>query len=226
MTKKYVVLFSEAVSKTAESTARALAQSANHVVYVLHRDGEKQIADSFVRTLEIKERRQEMLKEAMQCIGREQGKIDMLVLSAGRHCACDGKITERHDYEKLMDVLDENVIGTLEVVKSATDLLRVGGGKRIALLTERDSGINLTRRESDYGYFMSLAALNMMEKVLFNTFRPEGFTFRCYAADGIGGMSPESYLLSNLCDDPEDAYIHSDENRIVMRNRKLCELPW
>ena len=64
MTKKYVVLFSEAVSKTAESTARALAQSANHVVYVLHRDGEKQIADSFVRTLEIKERRQEMLKEA------------------------------------------------------------------------------------------------------------------------------------------------------------------
>lgn len=176
--------------------------------------------------ISVEERRQDKLSDAMKYIETEQGCIDMLMLSAGKRCEQDGRLTDGHDYEALLEVIDENVIGSIEVVQAALNLMRKGKGKRIALLTERASSINLNQEVQNYGYLMSLAALNMLEKLLFNELRPEGFTFRCYAC-GIGkGMSAATYLCSNLSYDKDDAYIHSDENRIVMRDEMLCELPW
>lgn len=119
------------------------------------------------------------------------------------------------------------VVSAFSTVNAALPLLRAGKGKRIAVLTEEKSSINLHRGEDDYAYQMSLASLNMMERILFNALRPEGFTFRNYAeSEVLGGMDAELYFQSNLCYDANDAYIHSDENRLVMRNAQLCELPW
>lgn len=223
---KQTVVFSGIENEYSYQTAVAFSKLPDYVVYVLHINGEKTVEDDNLNFIEIEERRQDKLAEAMKQIENGQGCIDMLIISAGKHCQQDGKITEKHDYEALLTVLDENVIGNLEVVHAALGLMRKGSGKRIALLTERKSSINLNKNVDDYGYLMSLAALNMMEKVLFNTLRPEGFTFRCFACDNSGGISPDIYLRKNLCYDKDDAYIHSDENRIVMRDGMLCELPW
>ena len=223
---KQTIVFSGIDNENAYRTAQAFSKQSEYAVYVLHKEGERQVPDGRIKVLEIAQRRQEALADAMKCIETEAGGIVMLVLSAGRHCDVDGSITDGHHYEELLAVIDENVVGTLEVVKAALELMRRGKGKRIALLTETASSINLNQEERDYGYLMSLAALNMMEKVLFNTLRPEGFTFRCYAADGESGMPAWAYLSGKLCYDKDDAYIHSEENRIVMRNGMLCEIPW
>ena len=67
----------------------------------------------------------------------------------------------------------------------------------------------------------------MMGKLYFNRLRPEGFTFRWYCAEeGSGGMSAGEYLLSGLCYDEKEPYIHSDENRLVMRDAYLREVAW
>lgn len=223
---KQTVVFSEIENQNSYRTAVAFSKMSDYVVYVLHKEGERQAEDADINVIEIEERRQDKLAEAMKRIEVEQGGIDMLVLSAGKHCAQDGKITDGHDYEALLEVIDENVIGTIEVVQAALELMRKGTGKRIAVLTERASSINLNKEVQDYGYLMSLAALNMLEHLLFNQLRPEGFTFRCYACGDGNGMPAEAYLRMKLCYDKDDAYIHSEENRIVMRDEMLCELPW
>lgn len=220
------VVFSEIESENSYFTAVAFSRSPEYAVYALHKQGERAAENADIRILEIEERRQDKLAEALGRIEDEQGSIDMLVLSAGKHCENDGKITDEHNYEALLEAIDENVIGTLEVALASLELMRKGSGKRIALLTEKRSSINLNKDREDYGYLMSLAALNMMEKLLFNTLRPENFTFRCYACGETDGMSAVEYLQGKLCYDKDDAYIHSDENRIVMRDGMLCEIPW
>lgn len=220
---KQVILFSELESKGARRTAWRLSKQGN-LVYALAGKGED-TKEQGIYYLETDRGSEEDIRKAISRI--PENYLDLLVISAGKHCAGDKTITEPHDYEELLRVLNENVVSAFLTVNAALPLLRAGKGKRIAVLTEEKSSINLHRGEEDYGYQMSLASLNMMERILFNALRPEGFTFRNYAESEIsGGMGADLYLQSNLCYDANDAYIHSDENRLVMRNAKLCELPW
>ncbi len=227
---KQTIVFAEIENENSYRTAVAFSRKTDYVVYVLHKEGERAVDATDIRVIEVEERRQEKLAPAMARIEAEQGSIDMLVLSAGKHCAQDGRITQAHDYEALLAVMDENIIGTVEVVQAFLELLRKGKGKRIALLTDKAASISLNKGVEDYGYLMSLAALSMLEKLLFNQLRPEGFTFRCYAFEGeqrkTSGVAAEDYLTMPLCYDAEDAFIHSEENRVVMRDRMLCEIPW
>lgn len=223
---KQTVVFSDIRSENAYRTAVAFSEMPEYVVYVLHKEGEGQTGNTNLNVIELEARRQDKLAEAMKRIEEERGSIDMLVLAAGTHCEQDGRIAAGHNYEALLEVVDENVIGAVEVVRAAIELMRKGTGKRIAVLTEKASSINLNKDVQDYGYNMSLAALNMLEHLLFNQLRPEGFTFRCYACGDGSGISAEDYLTMKLCYDKDDAYIHSEENRIVMRDAMLCELPW
>ncbi len=223
---KQTIIFSEIENENVYRTAVAFAQSPDCEVYVLHKANERTVENADIHVIEIEERRQDKLAEALKCIEAEQGSIDMLVLSAGRHCQTDGKITDGHDYVALLEVVDENVVGNVEVAQACLELMRKGNGKRIALLTDKASSINLNKDVKDFGYHMSVAALNMLEKLLFNQLRPEGFTFRCYAYGDGNGMPADAYLRMKFSYDESDAYIHSEENRLVMRDEMLCEIPW
>lgn len=67
----------------------------------------------------------------------------------------------------------------------------------------------------------------MMEKLYFNQLRPEGFTFRCFgSSEEEGGITAGEYIMNALCYDPKEPYIHSDENRLVMRDHHYREIPW
>lgn len=159
------------------------------------------------------------------------GKLDLLVVGAGEHLPGDGEVGS-HDYEAMMDVIGRNADGAYRLVEAFLPLLRAGEGKRIAVLTERSSSVSYCGQTGDFAYQMSLAMVNMMEKIYFNALRPEGFTFRNLAVDSnaegtpAGGMGVKEYLEHGLCYDPDEPYIHSDENRLVMRDRLHREIPW
>lgn len=222
------ILFSEIKNQAVANIAAAFAKNPENKVYALQAPGEFCAVKSGqqITLLEIPCRRQDAIGKALEQMAEEIKSVDMLVLSAGSHCPKDGDILEQHDYQTLLDIMDENVIGNLEVVKASLELLRRGEKKRVALLTEKAGSINLNQGTEDFGHLMSLASLHMMEKVLFNTLRPEGFTFRCIAIDRKGGMAPDIYLQMNLSDVAGDDYIHADENRLVMRDQMMCEVPW
>ena len=134
-------------------------------------------------------------------------------------------ISDDLDFEELSKGLSIHVSSLLESVKAAIPLFNKDGLKRIALITDKYSSIRESCETEDYAYHMLEAAANMMMKLLFNIYKPEGFTFRCYA-DSKEGIPASEYLLTDQSYIETDAYIHSDENRLVMRDGLLREISW
>lgn len=111
---------------------------------------------------------------------QEEGRLDILLLGVDEQIPQDGTVNEKHDCEKLLEVLSGQINGGQEAIEAALPLLR-----------------------------------------------PEGFTFRWYCAEEhSGGMTAGEYLLSGLCYDAREPYLHSDENRFVMRDACLREIAW
>lgn len=182
------------------------------------------IHDCKVYTLS--EQRQDV-EALLEEIEQKEGKLDLLLLGAGGQIPQDGAIGEKHDWEKILEVLSEQINRTQNVIDAALPLLRKGDLKRIGMITKKDSSISYCKDASNYGQHMTWAGLNMLGKLYFNLLRPEGFTFRWYCAEeNAKGMSAGEYLLSGLCYDAKEPYIHSDENRLVMRDFYLKEIPW
>ena len=137
-----------------------------------------------------------------------------------------GEIGAGHDSAVLVDAMMRNVYGSRSTAEAFLPLLR-RGMKRIAAITEIESSNSWSTGKTDLAYHASLAGLNMMGKILFNHLRPEGFTFRWYCDDGApGGMCAADYITSGLCYDEKEPYIHSDENRLVLRDAWLREISW
>lgn len=160
-------------------------------------------------------------------IAQKEGKIDILLLGIDEQMPGDGMIGDGHDCEQLLKTVSGLINRTQEVIEAALPLLRMGDLKRIGMITGKESSISNCKADSNYGQHMAWAGLNMAGKLYFNLLRPEGFTFRWYCAEeNAGGMSAGEYLLSNLCYDAKEPYIHSDENRFVMRDAYLREVAW
>ena len=160
-------------------------------------------------------------------IDRTEGRIDILLLGAGGQIPTDGAIGEGLDCELLLEEISGQINRMQEAIEASLPLLRKGETKCIGMITERASSISYCRDDRDYGRHMAWAGMNMVGKLYFNLLRPEGFRFRWYCAEeGSGGMTAGEYLLTRLCYDEKEPYIHSDENRLVMRDAYLREVPW
>lgn len=167
------------------------------------------------------------IRRLTEQIDQEEGRLDILLLSISEQIPQDGTIGEKHDCGMLLEILSGQINRTQEVIDAALLLLRRDGLKRIGMITKKASSISYCEEDSNYGRHMVWAGLNMMGKLYFNLLRPEGFTFRWYLAEEkSGGMSAGEYLLSSLCYDAKEPYIHSDENRLVMRDAYLRETAW
>lgn len=160
-------------------------------------------------------------------IERNEGKVDLLLLGVHERMQEDGAIGTKRDCGALLEMLCGQINRIQDAIEATIPLLRKGELKRIGMITKKESSISNCRDDCNYGQHMAWAGINMVGKLYFNLLRPEGFTFRCYCAEeNAGGMTAGEYLLSGFCYDPNEPYIHSDENRFVMRDSHLREIPW
>ena len=167
------------------------------------------------------------IRTLLEEIEQKEGRIDILLLGAGGQIPSDGAIGEKHDCEMLLEEVSGQINRMQEAIEASLPLLRKGETKCIGMITGRASSISYCRDDRDYGRHMAWAGLNMAGKLYFNRLRPEGFRFRWYCAgEDPGGMTAGEYLLSKLCYDEKEPYIHSDENRLVMRDAFLREVAW
>lgn len=167
------------------------------------------------------------IKSLLKDIDQREGKLDILLLGVDERISQDGVIGEKHDCEMLLGALSGQIIRVQEAIDAALPLLRRSDEKCIGMITKEESSISNCKDDRNYGQHMVWAGLNMVGKLYFNLLRPEGFRFRWYCAkDNSGGMSAGEYLLSRLCYDAEEPYLHSDENRFVMRDAYLREIAW
>lgn len=163
--------------------------------------------------------------QAVQALADTYDYLDMLVLGVPP-CTEDGPIGTGHDLDAMLDQLVYLGRGTANLVEACLPKLRKGM-KRIACITEPEGSHFLGCEAGNLLRHQMLAALNMLGKELFNKLRPEGFTFRWFCeGDTPGPMGAGEYLLARLSYHPDEAAIHSDENRLVIRDGALREIPW
>lgn len=230
------ILFSEIERKEACTTAEALVRREGFQVYVLQCP-EEQVLCEGVTVLPVAKRRQGEIEEALKKANLDT--LDLLVLSASQHAPMDGKVGSGRDYEAMLNVLAENVNGNLETVRAALPYMERGEKKRIALLSDKSASVTAGRETEDYAYLMSQAALHMVEKLLFNQLRKKGYTFRCYgldkefekntgdnAASKSSGITPAEYFLMDFSYCVTEPACHNEEDRFVMRDQQLLEIPF
>jgi len=160
-------------------------------------------------------------------IEQKEGHLDLLVLNTPT-CFGDTESLSPDDTERLLKLLDEQIFGIQRLIEASIPLMQKGELKRIGMITGTSSSIRLCQDTENFGEHMTLAGINMVGKLYFNRLRPEGFTFRwfCNNPELKGGIKAGEYLLMNFCFDPKEPYIHSDENRFVMRDGYLQEISW
>lgn len=167
------------------------------------------------------------IKELLSEIEQTEGFVDLLLFGVIDQLPEDGVIGTGHDYDLLLNIVGEQINRVQNAIEATLPLLRKGNLKRIGMITKRASSVSSCKDTCNYGQHMAWAGLNMIGKIYFNLLRPEGFTFRWYCSEeNAGGMSAGEYFLSGLCYDPNEPYCHSDENRFVMRDSYLREIPW
>ncbi len=158
-------------------------------------------------------------------IERRYGKLDILILGTVDKTT-DGAVGAGHDYERFTEIVTKNVSACRGLIETFYPLL-IKGMKRIACITEKESSNGWSEGTENLAYASSLAAVNMLGRMMFNKLRPEGFTFRWFCeGNETGGMCAAAYIASALCYDPKEPYTHSDENRFVLRDAYLREISW
>ena len=167
--------------------------------------------------------------------------LDLLVNNAGISTKIKTiTIMEEQDYEEILQIYNVNALGPIRVVKALLPLTERSHLKRLCFVSSEAGSINMCERNSMYGYCMSKSALNMGIKIIFNSLRPEGYSFRVYHPGWIrsdmtgkkGDLEPceastpaLSYFLRNRYKDLHNSS-RNDEDRLVMRDWRNREWPW
>lgn len=165
------------------------------------------------------------IKSAEKKVGEP---VDLLIVNIDKEFGDQkGTILDDMDYDSLQTAYDYNCLGPLRVINTFLPLLEKGEGKRICVVTGKESSNNLCEAVDDFAAHISKAPLNMAMTQLFGGLRPEGYTFRMYCKDRENGHDEWAfdYFTRDRSYEPEDLK-HSDEERIVMRDWMAREIPW
>lgn len=165
------------------------------------------------------------IKAAQKKVGEP---VDLLIVNIDKEFGNkNATILDDMDYGSLMEAYDYNCLGPLRIINVFLPLLEKGEGKRICVVTSKESSNNQCDAADNFAAHISKAPLNMALTQLFGGLRPEGYTFRLYCKDQENGHDEWAmdYFLRDRSYEPEDLK-HSDEERIVMRDWMAKEVPW
>ena len=113
---------------------------------------------------------------ARQVAERTNG-LDIIINNAGIHLKDSMQSFEQLDFDnqQFQQTMEVNAFGPLRVVQQFQPLLENGERKLIINISSEAGSIADCRRENQFAYCMSKAALNMQSKILQNYLKPRGF---------------------------------------------------
>ena len=170
----------------------------------------------------------ESIRTAADTIGREAGRLDLLVSNAAlmggdARCAVGGEAPM--DTGALLLSFRTNSLAAPLLVDRLLPLLEKGETKRLFFTSSEISSVRLQRRTGDVRYAMSKTALNLGVRLLFNTLRPRGFTFRLYQPGWMKRVNPDGSRAPGALIDPDESAVEAlrliredriDEDRLVL----------
>jgi NAD(P)-dependent dehydrogenase (short-subunit alcohol dehydrogenase family) len=114
--------------------------------------------------------------EAAFNVGKHTAKIDVIINNAAIHNNSSFEILENADIEDCLPVYDVNSLGPLRVVKAFLPLIKKSASAKIINISSESGSISTCRREKEFDYCMSKAALNMGTKLLSNYLKKYNIT--------------------------------------------------
>ena len=169
-------------------------------------------------------------------IERESGRLDLLVSNAA---VMGGDGTATVGGEKPLDLgaLERsfriNALAAPLLADALFPLLERSGWKRLFFTSSEISSVRLMRRTGDMRYAMSKTALNLGVRMLYNSLRPRGYTFRLFQPGWMKRMLPDGSLAEGGEIDPDysaEAALTRifedlpDEDRLVLTDLRGREL--
>ncbi|HIV91719.1 MAG TPA: SDR family oxidoreductase [Candidatus Eisenbergiella stercoravium] len=101
-------------------------------------------------------------------------RIELVINNAGIHAPSSFEVLENADLDECLPVYDVNAVGPLRVVKAFLPLIKKSGQGLIVNISSESGSIGDARRNKEFDYCMSKAALNMATKLLDNYLSGEG----------------------------------------------------
>lgn len=97
--------------------------------------------------------------------------IDIIINNAAIHSDSSYHILEETNIDDCLHVYDVNSLGPIRVTKAFVPMIRKSLSGKIINISSESGSINSCRREKEFDYCMSKAALNMATKLLSNYLR-------------------------------------------------------
>src|SRR5512139_560443 len=112
----------------------------------------------------------ESVRAAARQVGEQTSTLDIVINNAGIHLKNSQGPLEQLDFsdQQLQQTMEVNAFGPLRVVQQFYPLLEKGERKLILNISSEAGSITDCRRENQFAYCMSKAALNMQSKILHN----------------------------------------------------------
>jgi NAD(P)-dependent dehydrogenase (short-subunit alcohol dehydrogenase family) len=119
----------------------------------------------------------ESVRAAARLVGEQTNSLDIIINNAGIHLDNSKLPLEQLDLsdQHLQRTMDVNAFGPLRVVQQFLSLMEKGEMKLVLNISSEAGSIADSKRENQFVYCMSKAALNMQSKILHNYLKPRGF---------------------------------------------------
>jgi len=161
-------------------------------------------------------------------IEKISGKLDLLVSNAAVMGGEETDIIDPYrtvDTDALLMFFQTNSYAAPLLVDIFLPLLRKSDYRRLFFTSSEISSIRLMRRKSSMRYGMTKTALNLGVRMIYNTLRPEGFTFRLFQPGWMKRMLSDGSLADGGLLNPMDSAREAvrqileerlDEDRLVL----------
>ena len=171
------------------------------------------------------------VEEAAKKAGEITERIELVINNAGIHGPSSREILEVTNLDECAAVYDVNAVGPLRVVKAFLPLIAGNGEGMIVNISSESGSIGIARREKEFDYCMSKAALNMATKLLDNYLSSRGIRVIAvhpgWMRTDIGGQNADldpyetAVQLADLF-----AGIDRTDRTLLFMDNEGKEIPW
>lgn len=113
------------------------------------------------------------VKKAAAHVKEMTDHLDVIINNAAVHAEDSFNVLEEVEVDHCLEVYNINTVGALRVTKEFLTLLENGNTKVLANISSESGSIGDCRREKEFDYCMSKAALNMQSVQLQNYLKPK-----------------------------------------------------
>ena len=171
----------------------------------------------------------ESVNRAAKKVGEYTKQLDLLINNAAIHNATSFEELETADIDDCLGVYDVNSLGPLRVVKAFLPLLRNCSGAKVINISSESGSIGACRRQKEFDYCMSKAALNMASKLLSNYLKKDHILVLSlhpgWMRTDMGGANADLDPYETACQLAKVIDDAKEDNSVFIDNRGQA-MPW